>query len=145
VLIADDHTVVRQGLSVLLSVQGDIAVAGEAADGAQAVELTVALDPDVLLLDLKLPVLDGVGVLRELRERGCRYGPLVLTSAARPGPGRPGHDRPGPPGSCTRTSTRTRWCARCAPCTTGIRCSRRRAAGAAGDRRAGRRDRNRGR
>jgi len=82
VLIADDHPVVRQGLSVLLSVQGDIAVAGEAADGAQAVELTVALDPDVLLLDLKLPVLDGVGVLRELRERGCRSRSLVLTSAA---------------------------------------------------------------
>jgi DNA-binding NarL/FixJ family response regulator len=82
VLIADDHPVVRQGLNVLLSVQDDIAVAGEAADGGQAVELAARLDPDVMLLDLKLPVLDGVGVLRELRDRGCRVRSLVLTSAA---------------------------------------------------------------
>jgi DNA-binding NarL/FixJ family response regulator len=82
VLIADDHPVVRQGLQVLLSVQDDIVVAGEAADGAQAVRLAAELRPEVLLLDLKLPVLDGVGVLRELRERGCAVRSLVLTSAA---------------------------------------------------------------
>jgi DNA-binding NarL/FixJ family response regulator len=82
VLIADDHPVVRQGLQVLLSVQDDIVVAGEAADGAQAVRLAAELRPDVLLLDLKLPVLDGVGVLRELRDRGCSVRSLVLTSAA---------------------------------------------------------------
>jgi DNA-binding NarL/FixJ family response regulator len=84
VLIADDHPVVRQGLQVLLSVHDDIVVAGEAADGAEAVRLTAELRPDVLLLDLKLPVLDGVGVLRELRERGCPVRSLVLTSAADP-------------------------------------------------------------
>jgi DNA-binding NarL/FixJ family response regulator len=82
VLIADDHPVVRQGLQVLLSVQDDLVVAGEAADGAAAVRLAVELRPDVLLLDLKLPVLDGVGVLRELRERHCQVRSLVLTSAA---------------------------------------------------------------
>jgi DNA-binding NarL/FixJ family response regulator len=82
VLIADDHPVVRQGLQVLLGVQDDIVMVGEAADGARAVELCAELAPDVLLLDLKLPGLDGVGVLRELRDRGCRVRSLVLTSAA---------------------------------------------------------------
>jgi DNA-binding NarL/FixJ family response regulator len=81
VLIADDHPVVRQGLQVLLSVQDDIVVVGAAEEGAQAVALCAELEPDVLLLDLKLPVLDGVGVLRELAERGCAVRSLVLTSA----------------------------------------------------------------
>jgi DNA-binding NarL/FixJ family response regulator len=82
VLIADDHPVVRQGLQVLLSVQDDIAVAGEAADGREAVAMAADLDPDVVLLDLKLPVLDGVAVLRELRDARVRARVLVLTSAA---------------------------------------------------------------
>jgi DNA-binding NarL/FixJ family response regulator len=82
VLIADDHPVVRQGLQVLLSVTGDIEVVGEAADGGQAVALAAELDPDVILLDLKLPVLDGVAVLHELRDAGLRARALVLTSAA---------------------------------------------------------------
>jgi DNA-binding NarL/FixJ family response regulator len=82
VLIADDHPVVRQGLQVLLSVQDDIEVVGEAADGGQALALAARLDPDVILLDLKLPVMDGVAVLRELRDCGLRTRALVLTSAA---------------------------------------------------------------
>ncbi len=81
VLIADDHPVVRQGLQVLLSVTGDIEVVGEAADGGQAVALAAELDPDVILLDLKLPVMDGIAVLRELRDSGCCARALVLTSA----------------------------------------------------------------
>ena len=82
VLIADDHPVVRQGLQVLLGVQDDIDVVGEAADGAEAVAQAAELDPDVILLDLKLPVLDGVGVLLALRDRRIRARALVLTSAA---------------------------------------------------------------
>jgi DNA-binding NarL/FixJ family response regulator len=82
VLIADDHPVVRQGLQVLLSVHDGFSVAGEAADGGEALALAAELDPDVILLDLKLPVLDGVAVLRELRERGIRARTLVLTSAS---------------------------------------------------------------
>jgi DNA-binding NarL/FixJ family response regulator len=84
VLIADDHPVVRQGLAVLLEVQDDITLVGQAADGAEAVRLTEAHDPDVLLLDLKLPVLDGLGVLTELRARAARTRTLVLTSATGP-------------------------------------------------------------
>jgi DNA-binding NarL/FixJ family response regulator len=82
VLIADDHPVVRQGLQVLLSVQDDIEVVGEAADGGQALAMAAELAPDVILLDLKLPVRDGVAVLRELRDSGFKTRALVLTSAA---------------------------------------------------------------
>jgi len=80
VLIADDHPVVRQGLRTLLDVHDDIDVAGEAADGAETVDQAQRLDPDVILLDLKLPGLDGVGVLKELQARGLRARTLVLTS-----------------------------------------------------------------
>jgi DNA-binding NarL/FixJ family response regulator len=82
VLIADDHPVVRQGLRVLLSLEDDIEVVGEAADGAETIELAASLVPDVILLDLKLPVLDGLGVLADLRDRGLRSHTLVLTSVA---------------------------------------------------------------
>jgi len=82
VLIADDHPVVRQGLRVLLSLEDDIEVVGEVGDGAEAVELAAALGPDVILLDLKLPVLDGLGVLANLRDRGLPARTLVLTSVA---------------------------------------------------------------
>jgi DNA-binding NarL/FixJ family response regulator len=82
VLIADDHPVVRQGISVLLSVHEDMTVVGEAADGEQTLRLAAELRPDVLLLDLKLPVLDGVAVLGQLPERSPATRALVLTSAA---------------------------------------------------------------
>lgn len=82
VLIADDHPVVRQGISVLLSVHEDMAVVGEAADGQEALRLAEQLQPDVLLLDLKLPDLDGVGVLGQLSERSPSTRALVLTSTA---------------------------------------------------------------
>jgi DNA-binding NarL/FixJ family response regulator len=84
VLIADDHTVVRQGLRVLLGLEEDIEVVGEAADGAEAVALASTLSPDVLLLDLKLPGLDGLEALADLRDRGVRTWVLVLTSVTDP-------------------------------------------------------------
>ncbi|MEV7966526.1 response regulator transcription factor [Sphaerisporangium sp. NPDC088356] len=82
VLIADDHPVVRQGLRTFLDLQDDLAIVGEAADGAEAVSLVESLAPDVLLLDLKMPVLDGLGALRELSERGPRVRVIVLTSVS---------------------------------------------------------------
>jgi DNA-binding NarL/FixJ family response regulator len=79
VLIVDDHPVVRQGLRALLEVQEDMTVAGEAGDGPAALSLAESLRPDIVLLDLKLPGMDGVAVLRPLRAAGLRV--LVLTSA----------------------------------------------------------------
>jgi DNA-binding NarL/FixJ family response regulator len=89
VLIVDDHPVVRRGLRVLLEVQDGIEVAGEAGDGAAALDLAAELTPDVILLDLKLPGLDGIAVLGELRARAAAAGTsparvLVLTSATEP-------------------------------------------------------------
>lgn len=84
VLIVDDHPVVRQGLRALLEVQDDITVAGEAGEGKTALALAMELAPDVILLDLKLPGMDGVAVLGELLARGCASRVLVLTSATAP-------------------------------------------------------------
>ncbi len=84
VLIVDDHPVVRRGLRVLLEVQDGIEVAGETGDGATALALAAEHAPDVILLDLKLPGLDGIAVLGELRARASAARVLVLTSATEP-------------------------------------------------------------
>ena len=84
VLIVDDHPVVRRGLRVLLEVQDGIEVAGEAGDGAAALALAAEHAPDVILLDLKLPGMDGLAVLGELRARDSAARVLVLTSATEP-------------------------------------------------------------
>ncbi len=81
VLIADDHKIVRQGLRFLLSQEAGIEVAGEAADGVAALEAVRALRPDVVLLDLFMPGLDGIGVLKALHADGLASGVLVLTSS----------------------------------------------------------------
>jgi DNA-binding NarL/FixJ family response regulator len=82
VLIVDDHPVVRQGLRALLDVQDGLCVVGEAGDGPTAVALAASLRPDIVLLDLKLPGMDGIAVLQSLRSSGPRV--LVLTSATDP-------------------------------------------------------------
>jgi DNA-binding NarL/FixJ family response regulator len=84
VLIVDDHPVVRRGLRVLLEVQDGLEVAGEAGDGEAALALAAGREPDVILLDLKLPGMDGAAVLRELAARGSASRVLVLTSATDP-------------------------------------------------------------
>lgn len=81
VLIADDHKIVRQGLRFLLSQESGIEVAGEAADGVAALEAVRALRPDVVLLDLFMPGLDGIAVLKALQADGLASAVLVLTSS----------------------------------------------------------------
>ena len=82
VLIADDHAVVRQGLRAFLEVQDDIEVVGEAADGAKAVKLTESLAPDVVLMDLVMPRVDGIEAIRQIRASGSGARVIVLTSFA---------------------------------------------------------------
>jgi DNA-binding NarL/FixJ family response regulator len=82
VAIADDHAVVRQGLRTFLELQDDVEVVGEAADGEAAVELVAKTEPDVLLLDLVMPRVDGIEAIRRIRARCPATRILVLTSFA---------------------------------------------------------------
>jgi DNA-binding NarL/FixJ family response regulator len=79
IAIADDHPVVREGLVAMLETEPDFQVVGTAATGAEAVALVAGADPDVMLLDLELPELDGVGVLRRLAVDGARVRVIVFT------------------------------------------------------------------
>jgi DNA-binding NarL/FixJ family response regulator len=81
VVIADDHRVVRDGLCYLLSQEPDVEVAGEAGDGRQTVDVVAATRPDVLLLDLYMPELDGHAVIAALHDTPHRPAIVVLTSA----------------------------------------------------------------
>jgi len=80
VLLVDDEELVRTGLRMILGVEPDLEVVGEAADGRQAVAAVAELDPDVVLLDLRMPVLDGIGATRSLVAAGARARILVLTT-----------------------------------------------------------------
>jgi len=83
VLIADDQAMVRQGFGALLAAQPDIVVVGDAADGAAAVRETRRLDPDVVLMDVRMPVLDGLAATRRLldgRREGDGPRVLILTT-----------------------------------------------------------------
>src|SRR5580658_1173924 len=80
VLIADDHPTVLAGLASIIGMQPDMVVVAEAADGRKAVELWLKHRPEVTLLDLRMPMLDGVGVINEIRqqEAGARF--VILTT-----------------------------------------------------------------
>ncbi|HEX5291229.1 MAG TPA: response regulator transcription factor, partial [Streptosporangiaceae bacterium] len=80
VLVVDDHRLVRAGLITLLEAAGDIEVAGEAADGRQALEAARAVAPDVVLMDLSMPVLDGVAATRLLLQERPQARVVALTS-----------------------------------------------------------------
>jgi NarL family two-component system response regulator LiaR len=82
VLIVDDHQVVRQGLRFLLEQEGDIEVVGECADGPSAMEAVRTLAPTVVLLDLFLPGLDGIGVLAQIKQDRPATEVLMLTSSS---------------------------------------------------------------
>ncbi|HKN54959.1 MAG TPA: response regulator transcription factor [Amycolatopsis sp.] len=79
-LIVDDHPVVRDGLSGMFASSDEFEVLGEAGDGAEAVRLAGELQPDVILMDLRMPGMDGLAAITELAERGVSARVLVLTT-----------------------------------------------------------------
>jgi DNA-binding NarL/FixJ family response regulator len=80
ILLADDHPVVREGLVAILSTQPDFEVVGEAGNGRSAIQLVQDLNPDVILLDLEMPEMDGVETLTRLREDNAETRVIVFTA-----------------------------------------------------------------
>ena len=81
ILIADDHPIVRDGLKKLLLLEDDFEIVGEAADGREVLDRVQELDPDVLLLDLRMPNLDGLSALQALQQTNKRTRVIVLTAS----------------------------------------------------------------
>ena len=79
ILIADDHAVVRSGLRLILGTQPDLEVIGEASTGEEAVEKVIALRPDILLLDIAMPGLNGLEAARQIRQQAPQVRIIVLT------------------------------------------------------------------
>src|SRR5215208_5231906 len=79
-LVADDHPMLREGLVAVLSTQPDFEVVGEASDGSEVVRLAERLEPDVILLDLEMPNLDGVAALEKLRDTGSATRTIIFTA-----------------------------------------------------------------
>lgn len=82
VALADDHTIIRQGLNAMLQSQSDIQIIGEASDGMEALELVATLKPDVLLLDIMMPNLNGIEVVNRLKQQGSRTSCVILSMHA---------------------------------------------------------------
>ena len=80
VLIVDDQSLIRVGIQTLLSRKPDIEVIGQAGDGEEALRQVAALDPDVVLMDIRMPGMDGVAATRELVARQARAGIIILTT-----------------------------------------------------------------
>jgi two-component system, NarL family, response regulator NreC len=79
ILLADDHTIVRQGLKLILSAHADMQVLGEAANGREAVELAAKLHPDIVLMDVAMPELNGIEATRQMVAANARIRILVLS------------------------------------------------------------------
>jgi two-component system, NarL family, response regulator YdfI len=80
ILIADDHRIVRDGLRLILESQEEFALAGEAADGVEAVAKAVELRPDVILMDLRMPRMDGIAAIEAIRKQDPQVGIVILTT-----------------------------------------------------------------
>lgn len=80
VLIADDHPIVREGLRVVISAHPDIQLVGMAEDGQQAIRLATEVDPDVIVMDILMPTMDGLTAIREISAKKVNVAILVLTS-----------------------------------------------------------------
>jgi DNA-binding NarL/FixJ family response regulator len=120
VLIVDDQAMIREGFAALLGAQPDIVVLGDVANGAEAVTACRRLDPDVVLMDVRMPVMDGLAATeRILSGPPGQHLPkiLILTSA---------RCAPGPAASCSRTRPPPSWYTRCGWWPPGRRCWRRR-------------------
>lgn len=79
ILIADDHSMVREGLKQLLELEGDLEVVGEAANGIETLETIKATKPDVLLLDVNMPVMNGLEILAKIKQEKINVKVLILT------------------------------------------------------------------
>src|SRR5258708_12974930 len=82
IVLADDHHIVRQGLRALLEVENDLKVVGEAGDGLEAVQNVEALNPKVLVLDLMMPGLNGLDVLKQIKKRSPHTHIVILSMYA---------------------------------------------------------------
>jgi len=82
IVLADDHHIVRQGLRTLLEAEGELAVIGEEADGLKVVELVERLRPDVLLLDVQMPGLNGLEITRQIVQRALKTRVIILSMHA---------------------------------------------------------------
>jgi NarL family two-component system response regulator YdfI len=80
ILIVDDHAIVREGLRLILETVQDFMVIGEAADGSEAIELAAELSPDVVLMDLRMPKMDGITAIQHLQEDRPEIAVIILTT-----------------------------------------------------------------
>lgn len=80
IIIADDHPVVRSGLRALLASQSDFEIVDEASNGEEAARLAISLVPDLILMDLQMPILDGLGAIKLIRDKLPKINILVLTT-----------------------------------------------------------------
>ena len=80
ILIADDHLIIRQGLRLILETEGDFELVGEASDGAEALSLCKTLQPDVVLMDLRMPNMDGLTAIETLKEKQPQIAVVILTT-----------------------------------------------------------------
>jgi len=80
ILIADDHHVVRKGLVFFLQTQPDLEIVGEASNGEEALKLATSLEPHIVLMDLSMPVLDGIEATKELKKQAPHIQVMILTS-----------------------------------------------------------------
>jgi DNA-binding NarL/FixJ family response regulator len=80
ILVVDDHALIRSGLAGMLGAQPDLTIVGEAADGAEAVRLAAELSPDVVVMDIRMPAMDGIEATRRIRRRDGAPRILILTT-----------------------------------------------------------------
>jgi len=80
ILIADDHLIIRQGLRLILETEEDFALVGEACDGAEALSLCAELHPEVVLMDLRMPGMDGITAIEKLRQTQPEIAVVILTT-----------------------------------------------------------------